>query len=348
MVSRDKMVSSMGMRTFFDLLVARGVSMREIERETGIHRNELDNPRYRVSMKQLNRLVEYCFEVTGNLALCLNISDYIGQSGMNYTTILLMNCNTPLEATATFSRYAKLLSEANEFELLEESDRYTLHYTNISDIQARWIVEFMLSNITAFMRKAVDSRINPLRVDLQYAAPEYANEYRKVFRAPVLYEQEKNALVFRKKDLQRPIPQANPHLKRVLESQVDALFQEMKRNASFKEQVRTVIQRYLSTAALDVDFISAELGVHRVTLYRKLNQEGTCYKALLQDVRRELAMAYLQANLDNQQIARLLGYSETRAFRHAFKNWFGTSPGRQRAELKQEQATRTKKGRMNT
>lgn len=334
MADQQKMVSSMGMRTFFDLLANQGVSPREIERETGIIRNELDNPRYRVPMEQLNRLVERCLDVSGNPALCLSIAGQIERFGMNYTTILLMNCDTLLEALTTFFRYGRLPFEANEFELLEETDFYTLHYSNTSDTQARWIVEFMLSNITAFARKAVDSRINPVRVDFQYAAPTYADEYKKVFKAPVLFDQDKNSLVFSRQDVQRKIPRANPNLKKVLEAQVDTLFQEMIHVSSFRDQVRTAIQKYLAANTFDADSISAGLGLHRVTLYRKLKREGTSYTALLKDVRHKLAQGYLRAGLDNYQIARLLGYSEARAFRHAFKKWVGVSPGKYRAGLR--------------
>jgi len=334
MMDRQKMVSSMGMRTFFDLLANHGVSPRKIERETGIIRNELDNPRYRVSMEQLNRLVERCLDATGNPALCLNIAGHIERFGMNYTTILLMNCDTLLEALKTFFRYARLPFEANEFELLEETDSYTLHYTNTSNTQARWIVEFMLSNIAAFARKAVDSRINPIRVDFQYAAPPYADEYKRVFKAPILFEQEKNALVFGRQDVQRKIPRANPNLKKVLEAQVDTLFQEMIHVSSFRDRVRTAIQKNLATNTFDADSISAELGLHRVTLYRKLNREGTSYTDLLKDVRHKLALGYLKADLDSHQIARLLGYSEARAFRHAFNKWAGIGPGKYRAGLR--------------
>ena len=62
-------------------------------------------------------------------------------------------------------------------------------------------------------------------------------------------------------------------------------------------------------------------------LQRRLSDEGTSFKALLEETRRELAIAYMT----NQQrsigeIAYLLGFSEPGYFSRAFGRWTGNSP----------------------
>jgi AraC-like DNA-binding protein len=71
------------------------------------------------------------------------------------------------------------------------------------------------------------------------------------------------------------------------------------------------------------------------SLERRLNEEGTSYTAVLSDLRRELAMQYLDdKTLDVSQIAWLLGYSEVSSFNHAFRRWTSKSPKAVRNNLK--------------
>ena len=71
------------------------------------------------------------------------------------------------------------------------------------------------------------------------------------------------------------------------------------------------------------------------TLRRKLSEEGTRYREILDDVKCQLAIRYLQSSsLKQESIANLLGYSDSRNFRRAFKRWTRKSPAayRKRSE----------------
>ena len=63
------------------------------------------------------------------------------------------------------------------------------------------------------------------------------------------------------------------------------------------------------------------------TLHRRLEEEGTSFRRVLTDVRRELAARHLQERrLAIGEIAFLLGFSEASAFHRAFKRWTGHAP----------------------
>ncbi len=328
MIIKEKTVSSMSIRPFFEILLANGQLPKEIEKSTGIVQAKLDDPGYRVPIKQLIDLVDKCFDVTGDPALGLHFRDYFDSTNIYYTTVLYMNCNTLLEACQTWSRYSKLLSDASEVEIGEEGENYTISYSNTSDYQADWIPEFYLANAVFFNRMTTDTNIDPVAVHFQHPAPHYAIEYQKVFRAPVLFEQEKNMLLIQKTDLLRTIPHANATLKTVLEEKANALLDEQAHSKTYQDRVRDSIIVNISTRNLNIDSVAEELGIHRTTLYRKLSQEGTSFTALLEDVRKKLALTYIKRDLSNHHIAARLGYSDPSAFQQAFKRWFGKSPSK--------------------
>ncbi len=67
------------------------------------------------------------------------------------------------------------------------------------------------------------------------------------------------------------------------------------------------------------------------TLRRKLKQEGTSYRVLLDEVRRMLAEQWLEMGvLTLEEISDRLGFSELSNFSHAFLRWTGLTPARYR------------------
>ncbi|MBE8992330.1 helix-turn-helix transcriptional regulator, partial [Nostoc sp. LEGE 12450] len=70
------------------------------------------------------------------------------------------------------------------------------------------------------------------------------------------------------------------------------------------------------------------------TLQRQLKKAGTSYQELLDQMRQQLSIYYLQErHIAICEVAFLLGFSETSAFYHAFKRWTGTTPGEYRRSV---------------
>jgi AraC-like DNA-binding protein len=71
------------------------------------------------------------------------------------------------------------------------------------------------------------------------------------------------------------------------------------------------------------------------SLRRHLSSMGTSYQAILNEVRKRLALQYLTAtHLPLYEIANLLGFSDPSNFRRAFKKWTGKLPSDYRADDK--------------
>jgi AraC-like DNA-binding protein len=91
----------------------------------------------------------------------------------------------------------------------------------------------------------------------------------------------------------------------------------------------------------DIDYVAERMNMSTRTLRRRLKDEGSSYRELLDEIRFGLAKEYLgKTNLSMEEICRLLGYSESGNFSHAFRRWSGQSPRqwRQAAALIQLQS----------
>jgi AraC-like DNA-binding protein len=63
------------------------------------------------------------------------------------------------------------------------------------------------------------------------------------------------------------------------------------------------------------------------TLARRLEDEGTTFRALLDGLRRELALRYVGAcPIELSEVTARLGFAHVEAFHRAFKRWTGQTP----------------------
>jgi AraC-like DNA-binding protein len=78
-----------------------------------------------------------------------------------------------------------------------------------------------------------------------------------------------------------------------------------------------------------MESVSRRLGFSRSTLHRRLKQDGESFELILDDLRRRMALGYLDSRkVSVNEAAYLTGFSEPFAFSRAFRRWTGTSPGR--------------------
>jgi AraC-like DNA-binding protein len=63
-----------------------------------------------------------------------------------------------------------------------------------------------------------------------------------------------------------------------------------------------------------------------------LAAEGTGFQELLDQVRSELAISYLQEpQISQTDIAEMLGFAESSVFTRGFQRWFGVTPSKWRS-----------------
>lgn len=94
----------------------------------------------------------------------------------------------------------------------------------------------------------------------------------------------------------------------------------------FVDSVRRQFDR-LEDHVPSLQEVAGRLAVSERTLRRRLRAHDTSYTEILQQVRQDsAARALLCSSLTVDEIAAMLGYTETANFRHAFRRWFGYPP----------------------
>lgn len=189
----------------------------------------------------------------------------------------------------------------------------------------RFLVERDLAAIYTVVTDMLDARLPLLELAFPFPDPgvgDYAGTFglRPRFDAP-------HALArFPTDRLDAPLPQANAVTVALCEQQCRELVAQRRARTGIAHQVR---ERLVSVggAPEPIQDVAATLAMSERTLRRRLADEGTSYRALLDEVRDTLAQELLAAGgLSVEDVAQRLGYAEASSFIAAFKRWHGRTP----------------------
>jgi AraC-like DNA-binding protein len=165
----------------------------------------------------------------------------------------------------------------------------------------------------------------PHRVMFNHEAPPDLHLHRRIFKCKLAFGSEYNAFVCAAKDLDYPSSAANPALARYAEQLLQSLPKAQDRSTSM--EVREAIYVLLPMGRATVEQVAQKLGVNVRTLQRQLEDDGATFSQVINAVRRELAVRYVQSGQHSLgHVAELLGYSTQTSFTRWFKSEFGVAP----------------------
>jgi AraC-like DNA-binding protein len=148
----------------------------------------------------------------------------------------------------------------------------------------------------------------------------------------VTYGAPYNGFVFRRERLSVPLAQSNPRMQNAFELHAKQLLERLKHRAGVAGRVREEVASQLGSGPVSMESTSRRLAMSVATLRRRLEEEGTTFSEVVEELRKHLAEQYLtEPRPAISEIAFLLGFSDVASFDRAFKRWRGVSPRKFRA-----------------
>jgi AraC-like DNA-binding protein len=149
--------------------------------------------------------------------------------------------------------------------------------------------------------------------------------YRRHFGCEVRFDQRADGVIFHERDLLCPIVAPDVQLYMSATTFIDTNFTRVE--PPFHARVRGVILQFIETENCSKERVAAELNLHPRTLLRRLTTEGKCFENIKDEVRRDMALGYLQGtDLPLRRIAEKLGYAEHSVLTRSCSRWFAATP----------------------
>lgn len=237
-----------------------------------------------------------------------------------------------LERTARFKR----LCSPERLTLAETSEECMVNaeWLYASEPSPALVTDVTFASLVMLGRKGTGTRITPRRVEFARRGPKN-EKLRAWFDCPIRYAAGRDALVLKSSDLARPFPGHNPELLNILTPALSSALETLRAlesaDAPLAARVKAALTRRLAGGRPEIADVARELFLSERTLQRRITEEGTTFRALLEDARRETARRLLaDPTIDIRETAFLLGYQDTPSFHRAFRDWEGLSPLRWR------------------
>ncbi|NNA91395.1 AraC family transcriptional regulator [Pseudomonas gessardii] len=319
--------------TLADAILSHNLDPQPLLLQYGLDPARLSEPGARLSIPRYMRLGHAAIQLTGDPSLGLRMGQLSRMNQLGLAGVTAAQAPNVREAARTLTRFEALYGAnyRGQSSFHEDAQGAWLRFYSISPYNAynRFVVDSILAGWLQQMATLCQQPVLAERIEIEFAAPDYSASYNVLGDCPIQFGAELNQLRLSQHSLGLRNPQHCPSTWHMLLQVCERELEQLTRTRSLRERITRLLGPMLNGGREpDLEEVAARLKLPTWTLRRKLAEEGTQYRAILNDTRRDLAMTYIRdTELAFGEIAYLLGFASAQAFQRAFKRWNSQTPG---------------------
>lgn len=320
-------VSISSIKAINTYLIAQQHCVDRLWANTSLHTSCLDDPDLRIPLSDYFQVWNNALETSGDAALGLHIGEQSDSSSMGLVANVLIHEESFGDSLHQYARLYSLVNDGIQLELIEGQKTSALYFKHLDPTYYKiQDIERTLAICLTRTRLFIQKDIQLSRVGFAHSQQDYHAEYQRIFNCPVEFNQDTSFLEIDNELLKHAPSGKNPYTRSALLNYSNRALNKINRKR-FSNQVRNHIIDLLQHKKADVDEVAKRLHMSRHTLYRKLKLEDVAFQDLVEEIRKEKAIAMVQEPQPSlSEVAFLLGFSELSSFSRAFKRWTGKSP----------------------
>ena len=310
-----------------------GVGADRVIAEARLDPQLFDDSNNVIPFAALGRLFRLCVARTGCPAFGLLVGQKASISALGLLGGLMQHSPTVGDAVRSFVRHLHLQDRGATSLLTVEGGVAVLSYGIYEPgvESADQISDAAIATILNLMRALCGPEWTPTEVLLPRRPPADLIPYRRLFQAPVRFDEETAALVFPARWLVNRISGREMVFHELFAERIAEL--EAAPEVDFRDELRRILRSTLLNSSCSAGTVANLFSMHRRTLNRRLRAEGTGFRTIVEEMRFEIACQMLAGTtMPLIQIAAALSFSEASAFSRAFRRWSGQTPTAWRAE----------------
>lgn len=311
-------------------LELQGCDAPSLFARVGLDFSLLSSPEARYPVHQTTLLWQEAVHATGDETLGLKAIRHITPATFHAVGLSVMASETLEQAFGRMRRFADLVTDASEIDLLSSDSEFVVELKLKEGAQpAHQSTDGFLCLLANAGKGLGEPGLMPLRVELSRPEPEpqHKDYFERSFDAPLLFGCKAMRLVFALATVQTRLKGANPLIAEHLDQASLAAIERLKPANSASRLLRTWVVTQLDKGAPSIELAAAHMNMSARNLQRKLAEEGSSLAAIVDDIRQSEAQRRLKHTQESlTTIALDLGFSDASAFSRACKRWFGKSP----------------------
>ena len=240
------------------------------------------------------------------------------------------------DALKRAARYSRITNEALVVGCREGNRLIiSLSYSGVPRHSARHQIELGMFAALRICRVLTGQNLVPQYFSIAHYRSEGISEMARFVGTKVEFGADKDEFALNLDARELLLIHSDTHLNDLLLKYCEAALADRRGDMSqLRTRVENAISSLLPHGRVLVEDIARSLGMSERTLARRLSDEGSNFTEILQQLRRDLAVRFLDdRKLHASKIAWLLGFHEVSAFTHACKRWTGKTPREMRAAV---------------
>jgi AraC-like DNA-binding protein len=302
----------------------------------GIEPADFANPDTRIPHRTAIELLEAGTQNRQDLSIGLHAASLAEPCDLDVLEYAARSRPTLGDALSCIARYYRLMHSAAEFLLIEQGDRVLYRYRVTDSVhQPPAANDFVLASTLSFVRRNSAPGVDAAELHFAHPEPAYIEEYRRYFTCPVYFGEGTNDIVFHKSTLSSPMARSDQTVSEAYEQHARRLLARLPAIEGTAGRVRRIVVDQLKGGEVTMEFTALRMAMSVPTLRRRLDQEGTTFSDIVDEIRKELAERYLrEPSVAVSEVAFLLGFSSESAFHRAFRRWTGVAPSEFRSRAR--------------
>ncbi len=317
--------------------LSRGLTLERIEMATGLSGLDIVNPEARLPDDVLFNLWRMLMDHAPGAPLSIEMAKAAPLSALGGLAHGAQFAGDLRAALGLLIANRFFIADRLHMELIEREDEAVLITAHPNEaIDGGRACEVGAGLVHRLVREVLGIEDGLRRVDFKFANAGPKEAYTAFFGVPVRFNQPHTAVVFNRDALSRPVSHANLELFSFVETYYDQKIRQLKTPACPAElsRLREVIIENASRGDFGVASAAARANLSLRSAQRLAQDHGISLQKMIDDVRMETAKEILlDPSVDLQTLAALVGYSDDRSFRRAFKRWTGATPSQYRMGL---------------
>jgi AraC-like DNA-binding protein len=231
------------------------------------------------------------------------------------------------DALKRLDRYERVANEALDLRIAKGTGgRVELSYITVPRHLDRHLMESFAVALLRLCRQLVGRKIVPLAASFVHHRSD-GRKIQQFLGCDVSFGAYVDELRFDASVMDLPLVGYDPFLNDLMvKSCEEAITVRASNTSPFRTEVENTITPLLPHGEAQAKTVAQRMNLSERTFARRLAAEGLSFGEILDQMRRDLAVRYLQEDLRASDITWRLGFQQPSAFSHACRRWTGKSP----------------------
>lgn len=320
-------------RHLMQFALAHGADAAALEARSGVAAADLTDADARIPFTNYVALMRSAKMLCDMPALALHLGAANDFREFSIVGLICYASPTMGAALTELNRYGRLVAEVDvpaagpRFRIVPQGNSLLLEDMRRDPNEFPEMTEATWARFIGETRRHFPDAPFALSVQVTHAAPEHRDAYREVLGVPVTFGVARNAIEIDPSWLGIELHNPSVYAFGVLSAHADQLMRSLEDARTMRGRIEAMLIPMLHRGEITMEAIARQAGMSRQSLYRRLKGEGIGFETLLDDLRRRMAIHYLEGGRTSvNETGYLVGFSDPSAFSRAFKRWTGKSP----------------------